>query len=58
VALVAAELMEGEVSAEIGAELGEVAPDARLTPKSRLYVSAVTGVDPMATGVLVEDHRT
>jgi len=31
VALVARELMEGEVSAEIGAELREVAPDVRLT---------------------------
>jgi transposase-like protein len=31
VALVARELMEAEVSAEVGAELGEVAPEARLT---------------------------
>jgi hypothetical protein len=33
-----------------------------LTPKSRVYVSDVTGADQMAltwpTGVLVEDHRT
>ena len=34
VALVARELMEGEVSAEIGAELGEVAPDARATHRN------------------------
>jgi putative transposase len=34
VVLVARELMEGEVSAEIGAELGEVAPDARLTHRN------------------------
>ena len=31
VALVARELMEAEVSAEVGAELGEVAPEARVT---------------------------
>ena len=31
VALVVRELMEAEVSAEIGAELREVAPDVRLT---------------------------
>ena len=29
VARVAAELMEGEISAQIGAQLGEVAPDSR-----------------------------
>jgi hypothetical protein len=29
--LVAPELMEADVSAEIGAELGEVAPEARVT---------------------------
>ncbi len=34
VALVARELMEAEVSAEIGAELGEVAPDARSTHRN------------------------
>jgi putative transposase len=34
VALVARELMEGEVSAEIGAGLGEVAPDVRLTHRN------------------------
>jgi transposase-like protein len=32
--LVARELMEAEVSAEIGAELGEVAPEARLTHRN------------------------
>ena len=34
VALVARELMEGEVSVEVGAELGEVAPQARLTHRN------------------------
>ena len=34
VALVARELMEGEISGEIGAELGEVAPDARSTHRN------------------------
>lgn len=34
VVLVARELMEGEISAEIGAELGEVAPEARCTHRN------------------------
>ena len=34
VALVARELMEGEISAEIGAELGEVGPEARSTHRN------------------------
>src|SRR5207344_3538375 len=34
VALVARELMEGEISAEIGAALGEVAPESRLTHRN------------------------
>lgn len=34
VVLVARELMEGEISAEIGAELGEVAPDQRATHRN------------------------
>jgi putative transposase len=34
VALVARELMEAEISAEIGAELGEVAPESRLTHRN------------------------
>jgi transposase-like protein len=34
VVLVARELMEGEVSVEVGAELGEVAPEARLTHRN------------------------
>ena len=34
VALVARELMEGEISAEIGAALGEVAPETRLTHRN------------------------
>ncbi len=34
VVLVARELMEGEISAEIGAELGEVAPEARSTHRN------------------------
>ena len=34
VALIARALMEAEVSAEIGAELGEVAPDDRLTHRN------------------------
>lgn len=34
VALVARELMEAEVSAEIGADLGEVAPEARTTHRN------------------------
>ena len=34
VALVARELMEGEISAEIGAGLGEVAPETRLTHRN------------------------
>jgi transposase-like protein len=34
VVLVARELMEGEISAEIGAELGEVAPDSRSTHRN------------------------
>ena len=31
VVLIARELMEGEISVEVGAELGEVAPDSRVT---------------------------
>ena len=34
VVLVARELMEAEISAEVGAELGEVAPEARLTHRN------------------------
>jgi transposase-like protein len=34
VALVARELMEGEISAEIGAERGEVAPQTRVTHRN------------------------
>jgi putative transposase len=34
VVLVARELMEGEITSEIGAELGEVAPDARSTHRN------------------------
>jgi transposase-like protein len=34
VALVARELMEAEISAEVGAELGEVAPESRLTHRN------------------------
>src|SRR5947199_998833 len=34
VAIVARELMEAEISAEVGAELGEVAPEARLTHRN------------------------
>jgi putative transposase len=34
VVLVARELMEGEISAEIGAELGEIAPEARSTHRN------------------------
>ena len=34
VLLVARELMEGEISAEVGAELGEVAPDSRATHRN------------------------
>jgi putative transposase len=34
VAVVARELMEAEVSAEVGAQLGEVAPDARVTHRN------------------------
>ena len=34
VVLVARELMEAEVSAEIGAELGEIAPEARSTRRN------------------------
>ncbi|SRR5581483_3855969 len=34
VALVARELMEAEISAEVGAELGEVAPEARVTHRN------------------------
>ena len=34
VVLVARELMEAEISAEIGAELGEVAPDVRVTHRN------------------------
>jgi transposase-like protein len=34
VAIVARELMEAEVSAEIGAGLGEVAPESRLTHRN------------------------
>jgi putative transposase len=34
VVLVARELMEGEISAEVGAELGEVAPEARVTHRN------------------------
>jgi putative transposase len=34
VAVIARELMESEVSAEVGAELGEVAPDVRLTHRN------------------------
>ena len=41
VALVARELMEGEISGEIGAELGEVAPDARSTHRNGYRAPAV-----------------
>ena len=34
VALIARELMEGEISAEVGAELGEVAPESRSTHRN------------------------
>ena len=34
VALVARELMEAEITAEIGAELGEVAPESRVTHRN------------------------
>lgn len=34
VAIVAREMMEAEISAEIGAELGEVAPERRLTHRN------------------------
>src|SRR6516162_1454433 len=34
VALVARELMEAEISAEVGAELGEVAPESRVTHRN------------------------
>src|SRR5438067_11070500 len=34
VAIVARELMEGEISGEVGAELGEVAPEARVTHRN------------------------
>ena len=34
VVLVARELMEGEISVEVGAELGEVAPDSRVTHRN------------------------
>jgi transposase-like protein len=34
VAIVAAELMEAQITAEIGAELGEVAPEVRLTHRN------------------------
>lgn len=40
VVLVARELMEGEISAEIGAELGEVAPE------SVSYVAVTTAAKP------------
>ena len=40
VVLVARELMEGEISAEIGAELGEVAPERRVAgPPARRRLS-------------------
>jgi hypothetical protein len=41
VALDARELMEAEVSAEIGAELGEVAPESRLTHRNGYRASSV-----------------
>ena len=34
VVLIARELMEAEISVEVGAELGEVAPDARVTHRN------------------------
>jgi hypothetical protein len=37
VALVARLLMEGEISAEIGAALGEVAPETRLTHRNGVH---------------------
>ena len=41
VVLVARELMEGEIAAEIGAELGEVAPDARVDASQRVSPAGV-----------------
>jgi putative transposase len=49
VALVVHELMEAEISAEIGAELGEVAPDRRLTHRNgtrpRAWETRVGGIE-------------
>ena len=57
VALVARELMEAEVSAEIGAELGEVAPEARATHRngyrSRAWETRVGDVE-----LLIPKKRT
>ena len=57
VVLVARELMEGEISAEIGAELGEVAPETRSTHRngyrSRAWETRVGEIelaDPAASG--------
>src|SRR6516164_3699331 len=53
VALVARELMEGEISVEIGAALGEVAPESRLT--HRIVLEAyVNGVSTRKVDRLVE----
>ncbi len=41
VALVARELMEGEISAEIGAELGEVAPESAGDASQRVPAAGV-----------------
>ena len=61
VALVARELMEGEISAEIGAALGEVAPESRLTHRNgyrprawETRVGEIESVDPEeALGLVV-----
>jgi hypothetical protein len=48
---VARELMEAEVSAEIGAELGEVAPDVRVTHRNgyrpRPWETRVGEIEPL-----------
>jgi transposase-like protein len=46
VVLVARELMEAEISAEVGAELREIAPESRMTHRNGPEKRAPTGRDP------------
>ena len=63
VVLVARELMEGEISAEIGAELGEIAPEARSTHRNgyrprgwETRVGEIEGIDARVSHPMSKVH--